>query len=99
LIIGATVSLPVLWKVIETGSVWRLRIVAGAQLFFITGAFYAAYFPVIVVMKNSENLTLINSTAPEITLDYLGWSLIAGSFIIFPILFCLLKIFKFEAEK
>jgi len=97
-IIAATISLPSLWKALELGSVWVARIIAGAELFFILAAFYAAYFPVIVVIKNGSNITLFNSAAPEITLNYLGWSLLSGSLIIFPILFYLIKIFKFEIK-
>jgi cytochrome bd ubiquinol oxidase subunit II len=82
----------------DSGSVWIPRIIAGGELFFIIAAFYAAYFPIIVVKKHGENITLFNSAAPEITLDYLGWSLIAGSIIIFPILFYLMKIFKFRVK-
>jgi cytochrome d ubiquinol oxidase subunit II len=97
-IMAATISLPSLWKALESGSVWIPRIIAGAELFFIIGAFYAAYFPVIVVVKYGENITLLNSAAPKITLNYLGWSLLIGSLIIFPILFYLIKIFKFEVK-
>jgi cytochrome d ubiquinol oxidase subunit II len=97
-IIAATISLPSLWKALKSGSIWRPRVIAGGELFCIIGAFYAAYFPVIVVVKHGENITLLNSAAPEITLNYLGWSLLAGSLIIFPILFYLIKIFKFETE-
>ena len=97
-IIAATITLPLLWKVLESGSVWVARILAGAELFFILGAFYAAYFTIIVVEKYGRNITLLNSAAPKITLNYLGWSLLIGSAIIFPILFYLIKIFKFEVK-
>ena len=97
-IIAATITLPSLWRSVESGSVWIPRIIAGSELFFIIGAFYAAYFPEIVVMKHGENLTLFNSAAPEITLKYLGWALLIGSLIIFPILIYLIKIFKFRVK-
>ncbi|MFO7446855.1 MAG: cytochrome d ubiquinol oxidase subunit II [Ignavibacteriaceae bacterium] len=99
LIILATASLPVLWNTISKGSKWKSRFIAGAQLLFILGAFYAVYFPTIVKLKDSENLTLYNSSAPEITLAYLGWALIIGSFIIFPSLYYLLKVFKIEKQE
>lgn len=97
-IIAATITMPSLWKAMESGSVWIPRIIAGSELFFIIGAFYAAYFPEIVVMKQGENLTFINSAAPEITLNYLRWALLIGSLIIFPILIYLMKIFKFRVK-
>lgn len=95
-IIAATISLPVLWKVINKKLIWTSRILAGFQLFLIIGAFYVVYFPVIVIIKNGENLTLFNSAAPEITLRYLGWALLLGSVLIFPLLFYLFKVFKFK---
>lgn len=98
LIIFATLALPLLWKILGKGSIWASRILAGAQLLFILGAFYSVYFPVIVRLKNSENLTLINSAAPDTTLNYLGWALIIGSFLIFPAFFYLYKIFKLKTN-
>ena len=95
-IMTATITLPSMWKALESGSVWIPRIIGGAELFFIISAFFAAYYPIIVVIKYGENITLLNAAAPEITLDYLGWSLLIGSVIIFPILFYLIKIFKFK---
>lgn len=96
LIIIATAALPLLWKYLHKGFIWHSRLLAGAQLLFIIGAFYAVYFPEIVRFKDSPNLTLYNSAAPEITLNYLGWALIVGSFIIFPSIFYLFKIFKLK---
>jgi cytochrome bd ubiquinol oxidase subunit II len=96
LIILATITLPVLWITLGKGLIWQSRIIAGAQLLFILGGFYAIYFPTIVIIKDGPNLTLFNSAAPDITLNYLGWALIIGSLIIFPSLFYLLKIFKFK---
>jgi cytochrome bd ubiquinol oxidase subunit II len=95
-IIMATLSLPVLWFFLNKKAVWRSRITAGALLFFILTAFYAVYFPTIVIFRDAENLTLFNAAAPEITLAYLGWALLIGSVIIFPALFYLLKVFKLE---
>jgi len=96
LIIIATLTLPLLWKNLNRGSTWTSRILAGAQLLFILGGFYAIFFPTVVNLKNSASLTLYNSAAPEITLRYLAWALIIGSFIIFPSLYYLLRIFKFK---
>ncbi len=98
LIIAATLSLPVLWNILNKGLKWASRIIAGAQLLFILTAFYAVFFPTLVRFKDAEDLTFFNSAAPEITLTYLGWALIIGSFIIFPSLFYLIKIFKFQKK-
>ncbi len=99
LIVLATFGLPVLWITLGKGLIWFSRIIAGAQLLFILGGFYVIYFPTIVKIKDGNNLTLFNSAAPEVTLNYLGWALIIGSFIIFPSLFYLIKIFKFKGEE
>jgi cytochrome d ubiquinol oxidase subunit II len=99
MILIATAALPLLWRTLNKGSIWESRILAGAQLLFILGGFYAIFFPTVVSIKNSENLTLFNSAAPDITLNYLGWSLIIGSFIIFPSLYYLFKVFKFHDNK
>ena len=95
-IIIATVTLPFIWKAVAKGSKWPSRILVGAQLFFILSAFYAVYFPVLVRLKNGTQLTFYNSAAPEITLKYLAFALIAGSLLIFPSLFFLFRVFKAE---
>jgi cytochrome bd ubiquinol oxidase subunit II len=94
LIILATAALPILWKALSKGRVWFSRILAGAQLLFILGAFYVVYFPNLLIIKDSENLTFYNSSAPEITLKYLSIALLVGSCIIFPSLYFLYRIFK-----
>ncbi len=94
LIILATGILPVLWKVVGKGHAWFSRFLAGTQLLFILGAFYVVYFPNLVVINNSESLSFYNSSAPEITLTYLGIALLVGSVLIFPSLFYLFKIFE-----
>ncbi len=98
-IIIATVTLPVLWKVLEKGKKWASRILVGAQLFFIICAFYVVYFPTLVRIKDAADLTFYNSAAPASTLYYLGWALIIGSLIIFPTLFYLFRVFKLSKER
>lgn len=96
MILVATGTLPLLWKTLSADSIWKSRILAGAQLLFILAGFYAIFFPTVVIVHNADNLTLYNSAAPETSMSYLGWALILGSFIIFPALFYLYKIFKFQ---
>ncbi len=98
LMLIATACLPLLWKTLEKGSKWISRILVGAQLLFILGAFYIVYFPTLVIIRNGSSLTFYNSAAPEITINYLGWALIVGSLIIFPALFYLLRVFKTEKK-
>ena len=98
MIILASLSLPILWKVLGKGLKWPSRILAGAQTLFIISAFYAVFFPTLVRIKDSYDLTFYNTAAPKATLDYLGWALIIGSLIIFPTLFYLMKVFKLSKE-
>jgi cytochrome d ubiquinol oxidase subunit II len=98
-IILATIALPVLWNILNKGLIWPSRIIAGAQLFFILAAFYFIYFPDVVLLKNNSSLGLFNNAAPEATLVQLGWALIIGSFLIFPTLFYLFKVFKIDKDK
>jgi cytochrome d ubiquinol oxidase subunit II len=94
IILAATLTLPVLWKIIGKGSVWPSRVLAGAQLFFILAAFYSIYFPEVIILKTGDNITLYSAAAPTATLTQLGWALIIGSCLIFPTLFYLYKVFK-----
>jgi cytochrome bd ubiquinol oxidase subunit II len=94
LIVLATAAVPLLWMFLNKKKTWFSRITVGAQLLFILGAFYAVYFPVVVVIGDGENLTLMNTAAPEITHAYLGWALIVGSLLIFPALIYLYRVFK-----
>ena len=98
IILLATSALPVLWNILGKGLIWPSRILAGAQLFFVLTAFYLIYFPEIIILKNGNNVTLFNAAAPDATLTQLGWALILGSFLIFPTLFYLFKVFKLENE-
>lgn len=96
IILLATLALPFLWRILDKGLIWSSRILAGAQLFFILAAFYLIYFPEVILLKNGNSITLFNAASPDATLNQLGWALIVGSFIIFPTLFYLFKVFKLE---
>ena len=93
-ILLATIALPFLWNILNKGLVWPSRIIAGIQLFFILAAFYFIYFPDVILLREGLPITLYNAAAPPATLIQLGWALIVGSFIIFPTLFYLFKVFK-----
>lgn len=95
-IILATIALPFLWRILNKGLIWASRIIAGVQLFFILAAFYFIYFPEVILLKEGSNISLFNAAAPDATQTQLGWALIVGSFIIFPTLFYLFKVFKID---
>lgn len=93
-IAAGTISIPFLWFTLNRKSIWGSRIAAGAQLFFILSAFYAAYFPIIVKINNGNDLSFYNSAAESSTISALAYALIGGSILIFPALIYLLRIFK-----
>jgi cytochrome d ubiquinol oxidase subunit II len=64
-----------------------------AQVGLVLIGWYRLQYPVIVNAPTTP-LTIYTAAAPEATLRYLLYALIAGSVIIFPALFFLLKIFK-----
>lgn len=99
LIVVSSLTLPVLWKSLSEGRIWRSRILAGAILLFIISAYYIIYFPAVILIRDAEDLTLFNSAAPEVTLKYLGYALLVGSLLIFPSLIYLIKVFKIEKVK
>jgi cytochrome d ubiquinol oxidase subunit II len=51
---------------------------------------------VILHIQSGDSLTLLNTAAPDATLKQLVIALIAGSLLIFPALFFLLRTFKRE---
>lgn len=91
----ATLSLPILWYFLNRGLSLGARVVAGAQVLFILIGWFSVQYPVVVRMQgDSGNLSLINTAAPDATLLQLLIALIAGSVVILPSLFYLMKTFK-----
>jgi cytochrome d ubiquinol oxidase subunit II len=66
----------------------------------VTG-WFAIQFPVLVKLKDGEDITFYNASAPQQTQFYLFIALVVGVVIVFPSMFYLYKTFKFEkpAEK
>lgn len=91
--IGATVILAPLWLAIWRNRPQAARILVAAQVGLVLIGWYRLQYPVIVNAPTTP-LTIYTAAAPEPTLRYLLYALIAGSVIIFPALFYLLKIFK-----
>ncbi len=90
---GATIVLIPLWIAVRRNRVQMARILVAAQVGLVLIGWFRLQFPVILNSKSSP-LTIYTAAAPEPTLRYLLYALIAGSVIIFPALFYLLKIFK-----
>jgi cytochrome d ubiquinol oxidase subunit II len=93
---GTTLLLVPLWIAIRRDAVHSARLLVAAQVGLILIGWFGLQFPVIINSR-SEPLTIYLAAAPEPTLRYLLYALIAGSAIIFPALVYLLKVFKGSA--
>ena len=91
--IGATIILVPLWIAIMRNAVHMARILVAAQVGLVLIGWFRLHFPM-VINSTSGPLTIYTAAAPEPTLRYLLYALVAGSAIIFPALIYLLKIFK-----
>jgi cytochrome d ubiquinol oxidase subunit II len=91
--IGATVILLPLWIAVRRNRAQTARILVAVQVGLVLIGWFRLQFPVII-NSQSNPLTIYTTAAPELTLRYLLYALLAGSAIIFPALIYLLKIFK-----
>ena len=95
---GATVILVPLWTTLNSRRHFLVRGLAITQVAFVLAGWFSLQFPILIETPNGA-LTLTNAAAPEITLKYLLLALVLGSFLIFPSLFYLFKVFKYPAKK
>lgn len=93
-VLAATISLVILWILINSGYATIIRLLAGFQVTMILLALGYAHFPDFIVITNGTNLTLMDHHAPVQTMQALGWSLLAGTIFIIPALFYLYYKFK-----
>jgi len=91
--VGSTIILVPLWVAVRRNRVQMARILVAAQVGLVLIGWFRLQFPIIINSK-SDPLTIYTAAAPEPTLRYLLYALIAGSVMIFPALIYLLKIFK-----
>lgn len=94
--VGATILLPLIWIDINNQRLQRIRVLVAMQIALIMLGWAAAQIPILIHMKDGNNLTLYNSVAPEATLYYLTIALVVGSLLIFPSIYYLFRIFKFK---
>jgi cytochrome d ubiquinol oxidase subunit II len=91
----ATMSLPVLWRFLNTGNVLFARLTAGFQILMILIGWFWIQYPD-VIRTTEQHLSLYSTAAPPATLLQLVVALIIGSLIILPALYYLMKTFKGE---
>lgn len=93
-IIAATLSLVLLWYLLNKGKTKILRILAGFQVTMILFAATVDHFPNIVVLKNGEYLSLLEHSGHEKAISVLALALLLGSIFILPALFYLIYSFQ-----
>lgn len=93
-----TVLIPLIWIQIKRRNVLWSRLLTGAQTAGILIGWFAIQFPVMIYISDRDHLTVWNTQAPQITMNYLFWALIVGVLIIFPAFGYLFKVFKFKDD-
>ncbi len=91
---AATISVIAQWILIQRGKKKIIRGTAALQVTMILLAVSYMHFPYFVMVKNGENLSLLNLHASEKTITDLGWALCIGSLLILPSLFYLYASFQ-----
>lgn len=96
-ITAATVSLFILWYLLNTKRTTILRLLAGFQVTMILITITYQHFPNIVILKNGGFLSLMQHKGHDKTIEALAWALLLGSIFILPALFYL--IYSFQKKK
>lgn len=94
----ATLLLPAFLIALNRNRASLVRIIAGAQTGAILIGWFAAQFPVLVVLQGSPSLTIYNTVAPDKTLLMMIIALFVGLAFVIPLLFYLFKVFKFSEK-
>ena len=94
-IVLATLLLPLLWMSIQKHKALWIRLIAGAQTFFVLLGWFAIQYPVLINLSDQPDITVELAKAPESTLLQLMIALIIGLLLVIPALLYLFKVFKF----
>ncbi|MFT3904649.1 MAG: cytochrome d ubiquinol oxidase subunit II [Niabella sp.] len=95
----AVVSLLWMWRSLFKRTTKGLRLVAGAQVTLILVAITYEHYPVLIALKDSPGLSLLETQASEKTIHALGMALLLGSIFILPALFYLLYSFTKQTDE
>jgi cytochrome d ubiquinol oxidase subunit II len=96
---AATISLAVLWYLLEKGKSKIIRVLAGFQVTMILLVTTIRHFPNIVLLKNGGYLSLLEHHGQEKTIHALGMALLLGSILILPALFYLIYSFQKDPDR
>ncbi|WP_346237106.1 cytochrome d ubiquinol oxidase subunit II [Niabella insulamsoli] len=94
----AVASLIWMWVSLFTKQTKLLRVIAGAQVTLLLVAITYEHYPVLINLKDSEGLSLLDNYGSPKTIQSLAVALIAGSIFILPSLFYLLYSFSNKRE-
>lgn len=91
--IVALVAIPWLWMSLRRRKIWRMRLIAGAQVVCILAGWFRTHFPNILRFDDGSTLTVFNSVAPEATLSWLNIGLALVVAVVVPLLIYLYRVF------
>lgn len=95
---AASISLVVLWLMIQRGRARTLRLLAGFQITMILLTVTYKHYPNIVILKNGY-LSLLGNRGADKTIDALGLALVIGSVFIVPALVYLMFSFQKREDR
>lgn len=90
----STLLIPVVFKLIKTRNIWKLRLVVGFQILFIMSGWFVIQWPNLIVFSDGSFLSMYEAAGPQITMKILFFALAIGVVIIFPALYYLFRLFK-----
>lgn len=83
--------------VIKQNRIYQTRIVAAGQVTLILLGWFVLHAPNAMILASGP-MSFFEAAAPRATLIQLNFALLVGSLFIFPSLFYLLKVFKYEGK-
>ena len=100
MLVLATVLCPVIWHFLnkQKNKTVYLRIGVGIQVALILIGWFFIQFPVLVEVKNGEQLTFFNTRAPYATLYQLLIALLVGLVLVIPGFVYLFRVFKIKSN-
>ena len=98
MLVLASVLCPVIWHFLnkEKNKTVYLRVGVGVQVMLILIGWFYIQFPVLIEMKNGEQLTFFNTQAPYATLEQLLIALLVGLVLVIPGFVYLFRVFKIK---
>lgn len=97
-VVGATISVLLLWPSLSRGSIWWTRVLAGATVLCILGGYFGAVYPTAIELQGHAPITWHEAIAGEATLTAMASALVFGSMLILPGLAFLYRLFKLPVD-